>query len=125
MFFVTIPLTIMESAGRLRVSDITCHGRHVRDTVAQPFSRACRWEHGQARRSARPRRIATVIGESTAMTMHTTFEVHLTPHPEEATVITGLSESEARATADARHGVVVERLMPLDDVDALTTASLN
>jgi hypothetical protein len=59
------------------------------------------------------------------MSMHTTFEVHLTPHPEEATVITGLSEAEARATADARHGVVVERLMPLDEVDALTGPSLN
>jgi|1186.fasta_scaffold92369_2 hypothetical protein len=57
------------------------------------------------------------------MTMHTTFEVHLTPHPDQATVITGLSEADARATASAEHGVVVERLMPLDEVDALVASA--
>jgi len=56
------------------------------------------------------------------MPMHTTFEVHLTAHPEDATVITGLTEAQARATADARDGVVVERLLPLDEVDALAAS---
>jgi hypothetical protein len=53
------------------------------------------------------------------MTQHTTFEVHLTPRPQDAAVITGLSEEDARALAEAEHGVIVERQMSLDAVDAL------
>jgi hypothetical protein len=53
------------------------------------------------------------------MTQHTTFEVHLTPHPRDAAVITGLSAADARALAEAEQGVVVERLMSLDALDAL------
>lgn len=53
------------------------------------------------------------------MSTHSTFEVHLTPHPETATIIVGLTEAEARALADAEHGVLVERLLSLDAVDAI------
>jgi hypothetical protein len=53
------------------------------------------------------------------MTEHSTFEVHLTPHPDEAAVVTGLSERDARALAVAEDGVIVERHMSLDAIDAL------
>jgi hypothetical protein len=55
------------------------------------------------------------------MTTHSTFEVHLTPHPDAATVIGGLTEQQARTVAEAEHGVLVERLLSLDAVDALAT----
>ncbi len=53
------------------------------------------------------------------MSEHSTFEVHLTPHPEEAEVVTGLSEQEARDLAETADGVIVERRMSLDAIDAL------
>jgi hypothetical protein len=54
------------------------------------------------------------------MHAHTTFEVHLTRHPDAARLIRGLTEQEARLIAGSEHGVLVERLMSLDAVDALS-----
>jgi hypothetical protein len=53
------------------------------------------------------------------MSQHSMFEVHVTQHPQDAVVVTGLSKVEARALAEAEHGVIVERLLSLDQVDAI------
>jgi hypothetical protein len=85
-----------------------------------PYASADGGTDGHRGRSSRAERdVPAPIRRCTEMTQHTTFEVHLTPHPRDAAVITGLSAADARALAEAEQGVVVERLMSLDALDAL------